>query len=292
MSTVVIGTKAYTIDGGDPGVLVFDFETSQWASLAHNRPFLGNHHAAVAVGSQIFVIGALASSRRQGQVQIYDVEAGIWTEGPFLPYPVHGSVCAVLLRGEIHVCGGLLQTNDGNANRNPEDCYRLHPTTLQWTQFASMPLGVDHAGYVTDGDHFFVFGGRDSGRNRADQGVNLCQKYTYDTNSWELCEEMPFGRGGTGKAVHWDGVMILMGGEREEHQSDPFTNSRGVYPQVATYDIVGNSWSLTDLPPMSTGLHGIDPVLRDQTIYVLGGADRFHSAPTTIALSLCLPSFS
>lgn len=280
----------YSLGGSHSGIFVFDFETERWSQVYHNLRYSGNHYGAVTVGTRIFLIGGF-TQHSDGIVQIYDTLRGVWSVGPTLPWRAHGSVSAALLRGEIHACGGLWDDDLGryNTNNNPEDCFRLNPTTLVWTRFSSMLRGVDHAASGADSDHFFIFGGRDSGRNRADPGINLCQKYTYDTNEWEACAPMPFGRAGTGRASYWGEHMIVLGGETMS--PDSWSDSFGVYPQVATYSIPENSWSLTELEDMPRGRHGMDSVIFDQSLWIAGGSDRFQSAPTNWFSSLCLPYF-
>ena len=115
---------------------VFDFTTSSWSGRPNNRPYIGDHYSAVVVGTRIFVVGGFNGAA--STVQIYDTVAETWASGPNLPWAAHGSVNAVLLRGEIHACGGLVEGSPNvSTTNNPEDCFRLNPTTLQWTRFHS-----------------------------------------------------------------------------------------------------------------------------------------------------------
>eukprot|EP00035_Acanthoeca_spectabilis_P014745 m.286417 g.286417 ORF g.286417 m.286417 type:complete len:929 (-) comp16210_c0_seq2:80-2866(-) len=284
VATAVVGSKMYVMSGS--ATLVFNFNSNSWSTHPNNRPHSGDHYSAVAVGTRIFLIGGFNNAR--GKVQIYNTVSQSWTTGPTLPWSAFGSVNAVLLRGEIHACGGLRDgSSNTNSNSNPEDCFRLNPTTLQWTRFASMIRGVDHAAYATDGDHFFIFGGRDSGRNRPDPGISMCQKYTYNSNSWSQCQAMPFGRGGTGNAVFWNGKMLVFGGET--NQNDGFANSRRTYQQVGVYTIATNSWSITTFNDMPNGRHGHGPALYDNAVWIAGGASTLGNAAINWHHKLCLP---
>ena len=66
-----------------------------------------------------------------------------------------GSMSAVHANGVIFACGGI---NSGGATVNP--CTQYTTATGLFSAMASMPVGVNHAAYATDGVRFFVFGGR------------------------------------------------------------------------------------------------------------------------------------
>eukprot|EP00035_Acanthoeca_spectabilis_P040354 m.69204 g.69204 ORF g.69204 m.69204 type:complete len:981 (-) comp9957_c0_seq1:6587-9529(-) len=284
IASATVNNKMYVMSASV--TYVYNFNTNSWTQSASNRPKSGDHYHAIAVGTRIFLIGGFGGAR--GEVQIFDTFRGTWSLGPSMPWSAFGSVSAALLHGEIHACGGL---RDGsttvNTLYNPEDCFRLNPTTLLWTRFSSMIRGVDHAASATDGEHFFVFGGRDSGRNRPDQGIDLCQKYTYSTDTWVECAPMPFARSGMGRAVFWNGKMLVMGGESSVR--DSFMNNRGTYPQVSVYSIETDSWSLGEYDNMPNGRHGADPVIYNGAVWVAGGASTTGNAAVSWHHKLCLP---
>ena len=43
-----------------------------------------------------------------------------------------------------------------------------NPANGVWTFVASMPFGVNHAAYATDGRHMYIFGGRRGGNDVSD----------------------------------------------------------------------------------------------------------------------------
>jgi hypothetical protein len=63
------------------------------------------NHAAVAVGSGIFVLGGFAGGREHDDVFVYDTQADRWRRARPLPRPVH-AFGAVALGSEIWMIGG------------------------------------------------------------------------------------------------------------------------------------------------------------------------------------------
>jgi N-acetylneuraminic acid mutarotase len=261
VASSVIGTKMHVMSKDKHYMHDFGATTGNyWVTLA-SPPSPGDHYAAVTIGTKIYLVGGLADLRGDyGDVQVYDTITNTWAAATNMPYRVHGSINTVLLRGEIHACGGL-NLNGGGDPQNPIDCFRLNPSTLQWTRFASMLYGVDHAAFATDGDHMFVLGGRNNGVNAPAVGNDWCQKYTYDTDTWSMCAPLPFKRGGSGPAVLWNGKMIVMGGESSESDAFTYTNGNNMHPQVSAYDIATDTWTTQAFDDMIDALHGIHAIL-------------------------------
>jgi len=249
------------------------------------RPQVGDHHAAVVEGSKIYLVGGFTYpcvvSSCQGQMQAFDTASSTWeTLGP-LPYHVEGSVNAVYMDGQIHVCGGLFHRTasggyggwQGDPGDNPTDCFKYHTSTQVWTRFASIPHGVDHAATTTDGIRMYVVGGRHVGRNVAHYGENYLQVYATTSSTWRLETPLPFGRGGTG-AAFIGGLLMVMGGETYEHETgDPNAIPElNVYPQLSLYDRSTGQWTFG--PNMPIAVHGFMPVVHGSQVFVSGGGVR------------------
>jgi N-acetylneuraminic acid mutarotase len=144
--------------------------------------------------------------------------------------------------------------------------------TNAWASIASMPLGVNHAAATTDGSKFYVIGGR-GGANVVSNGVDAVQIYDPATDSWQssttpgsTLAPLPQARGGTGKAVYYNGEVYVIGGETATGAGATANN---VYNRVDVYNPLTNTWRLA--PAMPTARHGIHPVLFAGRIYVAGG---------------------
>lgn len=99
------------------------------------------------------------------------------------------------------------------------------------------------------------------------------QIYNPGTNTWttsfdvgSTLQPMPFGRGGTGRAVFHQGEFYVFGGETV---SGAGAVSGNVYDRVDVYDPQTNTWRLDKLMP--TARHGVSPVVWQGAIHLAGG---------------------
>jgi N-acetylneuraminic acid mutarotase len=130
---------------------------------------------------------------------------------------------------------------------------------------ASMATMVNHAASGTDGEKFYVFGGRQGG-NFPQPGFDTVQVYDPVADTWDSSDmggssltPMPQGRGGTGHAVFYRGEFYVFGGE----------SNVTVFDESFAYDPVANTWR--EAATMLAGRHGIYPVLFQNRVFVAGG---------------------
>jgi N-acetylneuraminic acid mutarotase len=152
-----------------------------------------------------------------------------------------------------------------------------------------MPAGRNHAASATDGTKFYIFGGR-TGGNTVSNGFNDVQIYDPATNTWawsgsagSTIAPLPQARGGTGKAVFYNGEFYVMGGETSTGAG---ATSKNVYNRVDIYNPTTNSWRLGT--PMPTARHGIFPLLSGNKIYVAGGGIQSGNSQSNILEILTL----
>eukprot|EP00041_Stephanoeca_diplocostata_P033200 m.1091633 g.1091633 ORF g.1091633 m.1091633 type:complete len:478 (+) comp24290_c0_seq7:158-1591(+) len=286
VASAVVGSSIYVIGQGFSNTYKYDISSDSWAGDLQVRPHPGNHHAMVVVGTDIYVIGAFDNG--QGKLQIYNTLADSWVLGSNMPWNAEGSVAAVYMRNRIYGCGGL----NTRTRQNAKDCFIFDPVSSTWTQFADMLIGVDHAAAGTDGAKLYVFGGRSTGVNRPDPGLDAVQVYDPEADVWIYSTPMPFGRGGTGFAPFAHGRFYVVGGETcEGCTSDPFTApGEDVYTNVGTFDPATSTWSSTlDIP---VGVHGIFPVYVEATnaIHVIGGGVVAGHSSSRLHQTLRLPA--
>ena len=270
----VIGRYLYVIGGGNAGTLRYDLSAAEWlpADALSQRPFAGHHQAAEAWDGKLYVFGGFQA---EGRTQIYDAVRDIWKVGADVPFRAASSASAVI-GGRIYVAAGL-------AGRSPTGQAAVYdPATDRWSSIESMPHPRHHAAAATDGRRLFVFGGREGGAG-VSNGVAEVQIYDPATNRWSSSNDpsagmapLPFGRGGTGKAVFLGGRFYVLGGET---RSDAGATPAKVYARVDIYDPQRNRW--VSGRPMPVPRQGAFPVAAFGRILVAGGNDRADWGPST-----------
>ncbi len=275
VSAAVIEGQMYLVGEGNAATFAYDILGNTWRSDLAVRPFNGNHHGSEVVAGKWYLIGGLSSGA--GRVQIYDPVLDSWSSGATMPWS-GGSVATCVIDGLIYAAGGIV----GSSTVNNVAVY--DPLLDTWTALPSLPSGVNHAAASTDGERFYVFGGR-QGPNMPQPGFDDVQVYDPMTASWDSSdaplsdlEPLPEGRGGTGHAVYYRGEFYVMGGETND-PGDPSATLDRVYPQVYAYDPLTHTWRRdADLP---TARHGIYPVRFQGRILVAGGGVIFGNSQTT-----------
>jgi N-acetylneuraminic acid mutarotase len=268
-------------------MFVFNIVSNSWTPMNPDRPLLGNHHAVEVYNGRMYLIGGL-DANSAGQVQIYDPSTNGWSVGAPAPYAA-GSCCSAVINGKIYIAGGLVGVISAQEilgfSTNAAAVY--DPVANTWASLPPLPFtathGINHAASATDGNKFYIFGGRDDDHAPA-IGYNTVQIYDPVSNTWVTSNDsgstlapLPQARGGMGKAVYYNGDFYVMGGETVTGGTGATVNK--VYNRVDIYNLASNTWRLGT--PMLTARHGIFPVLRGNRIYVVGGgaASPFPTPP-------------
>ncbi|MFT5151252.1 MAG: hypothetical protein ACI841_001239 [Planctomycetota bacterium] len=286
LSTAVEEVTACVIDGqlivvghGTNQTQAFDLLAGTWSTSLAARPISGGHSTSQVSGGKLYVIGG--SGAAAGKVQIYDPVANSWSLGMDAPRAIWGATSCTI-DGAIYVAAAVV----GAATAR--NTYRYDPLLNNWTSLKRIPdtTKVDHAAGATDGERFFIFGGR-VGDGTAAPGETFVQIYDPQTDSWETSElvgssltPMPAGRGGTGRAIFDRGEFYIFGGETSDADNDIDATADKVFAQVQVYDPVANTWR--NETEMLTARHGHSPVLFQSRILLAGGATENGSAATTL----------
>lgn len=264
-----IGGVLFVVGEGSNKTLAYDLIQGTWVDNLAVRPFVGHHHAAEVHDGLWYLIGGLGSG--QGKVQIYDPVANTWSLGSDMPWN-GGSASSCLIGDTIYVSGGIV------GSTTVDNCASYDIPTDTWTPLAPMASakGRNHGAGATDGERFFIFGGRGIGSgagNFVANGFADVQIYDPATDTWEASFDvgstltpLPIGRGGTGPAVFDRGEFYVFGGETS---SGPGAAPGNVYDRVDVYDPVTNSWRLEARIP--TPRHGLFAVMYQGDIYLAGG---------------------
>lgn len=269
VASSAIGGKLYVVGEGSDKTLAFDFATNAWSDTPAKRPFVGHHHACETYLGKWYLIGGLGGGA--GRVQIYDPVTNLWSLGANMPWN-GGSVATALIGNRIYASGGIV------GSTTVDNCARYDIGTNTWTSLASMPAGKgrNHAAGGSDGKRFFVFGGRGVGSGESNvvaNGFPDVQIYDPNTNTWvasfdsgSTLDPLPFGRGGTGRAVYYQGELYVFGGETVNGAGAVAGN---VFDRVDVYDPGLDTWRLERLIP--TARHGVAPVIWQGEIHLAGG---------------------
>jgi N-acetylneuraminic acid mutarotase len=127
--------------GESSRVLIYD-RTTGWtrgAAMPQKRDHLG----AVVVGTKIYALGG-RDSRILDRVDVYDIAADSWTEGPALPRATSGMAAELLSDGRIHVVGGEDPGTIGGTVIDRH--YVFDPATGTWSRGPTALLAVHGAG--------------------------------------------------------------------------------------------------------------------------------------------------
>ncbi len=284
VASALISNVLYVVGDMSQRTLAYDIAAGAWDDTLAHRPYVGHHHAAEVYDQKLYLIGGLDGGAA-GRVQIYDPVGDSWSLGAPMPWAA-GAASTALIDDKIYVAGGIV------ASTTVDNCGAYDPRADSWTMLASTPSekGRNHAAGATDGERFFIFGGRGVGSgvcNCVANGFDSVHIYDPDTDTWDSTElpgstlaRLPQGRGGMGRAVHLDGEFFVFGGETKD---GPGANQDGVYNRVDVYDPVSNTWR----PELSmpTARHGIYPVARGLDIYIAaGGTDSGFSGSTAFEI--------
>src|SRR5262249_38858637 len=194
-----------------------------------------------------------------------------------------GSSSSAVINGAIYVAGGIV----GSTTTDQVAVY--DPAGDTWTMRPPMPQGRNHAASATDGTFLYVFGGR-VGPNAVANGFDTVEIYDPFGDTWYSSDldpsiaPLPQNRGGTGKAVYYNGEFYVMGGETLNGSA---ATPQDVYNRVDVYDPLANVWR--QAPVMPTARHGIFPLLAAWRIYIAGGGVHSGNSPST-RLEVCTPA--
>ena len=296
MALCAVLVLAGCTDDGDRGLGDDDDSGAPqaWLTLSP-MPTPRTEVAAAAAGGRIVVAGGFdGDGHTVATVEVYDVEADEWSEGPDLPLAVNHAMAAS--DGErVFVLGGYNREGDPTSG-----AYALEDG--EWVSLPEMPepraaggaafaaegvfvaggigpgglagstmvleLAIDrwslapglnepreHLGVTALGGLVYAVGGRVNGL-----AGNLATAERLDpaTGVWELLPGMPTARGGTAAAAG-GGLVISAGGEQPS----------GTFAEVEAYDPDARSWQA--LPELPSPRHGLGVVVADETLYVIGG---------------------
>ncbi len=262
---VEVNGKLYLLGGrGMRPVNKYDPVTNTWTSLG-NAPKIMHHFQPVAIGSKIYVIGALACCYPKEEsiknIYIFNTQNGKWTTGPAIPANrVRGSAGTVVRNGKIYLLGGNTNGHSGGAVASFDE---YDPSTNQWKSLPNAPHARDHFSAVLVGDKLVAAGGRKSSQNPNvfANTVAAVDIYNFNTGKWSTsAKPILTARAGT-MAVNVGNEVIIMGGESISQIS--------AHKEVEAYNVDTNVWR--KLKPLINARHSGGAALLADGIHVVSG---------------------
>jgi hypothetical protein len=244
-------------------VQIYDPRFDGW-EMGPALPEAVHHAALVATGDAVYLIGGYLGSsfdEPSAQVHVLDAATGEWGPGPALPEP-RAAGAAAWDGTQIVYAGGV--GPDGVAG----DVVVLDGDG--WSPLGQLSEPREHLAAASDGaGRVWFLGGRTGGLDANLGAVDLVAD-----GGVRRIGDLPTPRGGVA-GLHLGGVgACALGGEAPH----------GTFDEVECVDADG---SVTSLPPLGQGRHGLGAAVTEGAAYaVLGGAEPgLHVTATIEALT-------
>ena len=180
----------------------YDFILDRWTELPR-MPAPRSQGAAVARGTEVYVVGGWDGARLVAPTYIYHSEGGNdWTMGAAMPTP-RDHLAAAELDGRVCAVGGRRLSLDQNLATL--ECY-VTPDD-RWEKLADAPTARGGVGAAVVGRQLFFIGGEQPGGTFREVEV-----YDAATGSWSRAPDLPTPRHGVGVAAVGRTVYVLTGG--------------------------------------------------------------------------------
>ena len=261
----------YVLGDAHSDTHAYDGASGTWLSGLATRPHVGSHHAVVAYGDKLYVLGGAGSESR---LQIYDPWTDSWSLGTDLPFPTEAAG-AVALDDKIYLLGGL----SGGAPTDQAAAY--DPATDSWQTLTLMPGMRSHAACSTDGTRIFAFGGFSA---VGTPDVPSAEIFAYDpvAGTWEASFDvgatiapMPQPTADAGVAVYWAGELYVVGGRTGDG-----VNPTSVTAAVHAFDLATGTWRAEADLPTARAAAGL--LMRDGWLQAIGGELDDTTAVSTV----------
>jgi len=204
-------------------------------------PYVARSHAAVVVGTDIYVLGGNVTAPKNQNYK-YDTLSNTWSVKTVIPYAT-GSHTAVVVGTDIYVMGG----GGSPYNKN----YKYDTLTDTWSVKAVIPYGASGHTAVAVGTDIYVLNGY------VGSNANVHYKYDTLTNTWTALVAPAF-YGSMHTAVGIGENIYVTGGTGTA--GEPYLNSR--------YNINNETWETMQPIPSSSSGHKATAV--GTNIYILG----------------------
>jgi N-acetylneuraminic acid mutarotase len=241
-ATAVVNGRIYVIGGDDPtaGIIpapavdrvdVYDPGADTW-STAPAMPVAAKGHAAVAIGSRIYVTGGYSQTAPGLRtLQVFDTTTGSWSLKAPMPYELREHATAATA-GQLWVFGG-----DG-LGFDTANALSYDIATDTWSSRAPMLRAGRGLRAVTVDGKPLVMGGYGSTWVPDAGYYRLVQQYDPGTNTWTARSDMLLPLATFGAAAIDRTVFVAGGGNWER-----------ALAEVSAYDVAADRWTArTQMP--------------------------------------------
>lgn len=249
-----------------------------WQSLP-NLPHARHHAMLVGSEAGTFVFGGFVESA-EGQwtntnnVLFLGHGASAWTAREAIPVMLSETVSAMLDDG-IHLAGGRTATPSKNGqwldNTDTDWHGVFNPQSGIWTTAPPLPTPRNSAcSAVLDGNWHVI-----GGRTVSDGNLATHEMFSLTTRKWQTLPPLPQAQAGLTCSAY-QGNIYVFGGEY-------FTGEGGVYMEVWRYSPRKKSWQEVSTMPLPR--HGLGSVVKDNRIWLIGGAAKAGAKDTRNTVS-------
>ncbi|HEX9494918.1 MAG TPA: kelch repeat-containing protein [Candidatus Limnocylindria bacterium] len=179
----------------------YDLILDRWTELPR-MPGPRSQAAAVARGSDIYVVGGWDGARLVAPTYIFHSEGGGWTMGAAIPTP-RDHLAAAELDAKVCAVGGRRLSLDQNLPTL--ECYVTQDD--RWEKLADAPTARGGVGAAVVGRKLFFIGGEQPSGTFKEVEI-----YDAASGSWSRGPDLPTPRHGIGVAAVGQTVFVLTGG--------------------------------------------------------------------------------
>jgi N-acetylneuraminic acid mutarotase len=212
----------------------------------------------MTVPARIWLAGlVLLATAAAGTATVLVAEPATGADDQWLPLassPLERSeVGAAKIGDRIYVLGGLVADGQGHRPTRAARVYDIGDNA--WSQIASMPAALDHAGVAAADGRVYVYGGR--GPNRGSR--SRLYRYTPDTDAWKRLRDSSIARHALAFAAFGEKLYAAGGA----------TNSNPRARKLEVYDISDRRWRKRE--PMGVGRNHVAAAFLGGELIVTGG---------------------
>ncbi|XP_052085494.1 actin-binding protein IPP-like [Mytilus californianus] len=244
-------------------VVKYDTFKRQWENV-HSISCPRSKHAAVSLNRKIYVVGGEDDLLMYNNLEIYNLQTGIWTEGPAMSVPRSGfGLCAC--DGKIYAFGGWVGSVLG-------DNVEVYDQKIgHWVTDSVIPHPKFACGVVEMDGMIYIVGGTET---ESSTEMTTCDSFNPVTKEWTELQNMNVRRSDLA-LVALDGFIYAVGGYNEYDRE---------LSTVERYSPEENTWTM--ISPMSERRTAPSAVGLNGLLYAIGGSKRMVDNPYTAPVTL------
>lgn len=265
--------KLYAIGGTAPSgatlssVEAYDPKTNGWLEMSPLLHAVEGNSAILGPDGRIYSLGGDDGIHLTSEVEVFNVTANSWSEGPPLPMPL-SAPAAVGRDGRLYVVGGTVDSDGGEVESSAVEVFDFNSRT--WSTGPALPVALLPVATVGPDGKLYVLGGLEGQQFQRSSYVLDATK-----QAWITIDPVPSEMaGGYGAVSATNGKIFLIGGlvagqpcNIVDEPADPCIALQG---PLSIFDTDGGVWETGPMMPRPRGAPGL-ALGSDGRIYVAGG---------------------